>query len=99
MSTSNNHTLFGAQDKLIVSPRFESPAVWSAKEGKKLQTFKGHKGWCRMASLDSSGNSLVTAGMDKTARIWDVKTDTVLHTLKHDGEVSSATFSRTTPKY
>jgi WD40 repeat protein len=93
MSTSNNPTAFSADGKLIVSPRFESPAVWSAEDGKELQEFKGHKGWCRTAVFSPTADRIVTAGSDATARVWDVKRGTVLHTMKHDGEVSSASFS------
>lgn len=93
MSTSNNPTRFSADDKHIVSPRMDSPAVWSAKDGKELQEFKGHKSWCRTAAFNSIGDKIVTAGLDKTARVWDVKTGKVLYTFNHDAEVRSAIFS------
>jgi len=93
MSTSNNPTMFSADGKFIVSPRFDTPAVWAAKDGKLVQEFKGHKGWCRTARLDAPGEHIVTAGQDKTARVWDVKTGETLHTLKHEDEVGFAEFS------
>ncbi len=69
MSTSNNPSVFSTDGKLIVSPRFDSPAIWSAKDGKLTQEFKGHKGWCRTAGFNPSGDRIVTAGQDKTTRV------------------------------
>src|SRR5262249_15606607 len=64
MSTSNNPTHFSADDKFVVSPRMDTPAVWSVKDGKLAQEFKGHKSWCRTARFDPSGERIVTAGLD-----------------------------------
>lgn len=93
MSTSNNPTVFSADGKFILSPRFDTPAVWSAKDGDEVQVFKGHKGWCRAAAFSPSGDRIATAGADKTARVWDVKTGTELFAFKHGSEVRSAVFS------
>ena len=67
--------------------------VWSLADGKLVQEFKGHKSWCRTARFDESASRIVTAGLDKTARVWDVKTGKVLFTLNHTGEVAFAAFS------
>jgi WD40 repeat protein len=94
MSTSNNPSMFSKDGGLIVSPRFNTPAVWSTKDRKLIQEFKGHASWVRTARLDAAGTRIVTAGLDKTARVWSVKTGKELCTLgKHPEEVAYAAFS------
>ncbi|HBY05489.1 TPA: hypothetical protein DEG75_00910, partial [Candidatus Dependentiae bacterium] len=39
------------------------------------------------------GSKIVTASLDNTAKIWDVSTGTLLHTLNHTNWVNTAFFS------
>lgn len=81
-----------------------------AKSGGVLQTLTGHavtEGDCnrstfssyhcagiRALSFSNDGARLVSTSMDRTARIWDVKTGKTLHVLRgHEAPVKSATFS------
>ena len=54
----------------------------------------GHRARIRAASFRSDGQQVLTAGDDKTARIWDAKTGQPLRVLQgHQGEILSAVFS------
>ena len=55
---------------------------------------KGHVGIVWSAAFDPDGARVVTASMDKTARIWNAKTGVLLAVLKGHGEsVDDAVFS------
>jgi WD40 repeat protein len=95
MSTSNNPTSFTADGKQVVSPRLDTPAVWTVGDGKLVQEFKGHKSWVRTARFDPTGKRIVTAGLDKTVRVWDVATGKELFVLP--GHVKEAKFAEFSP--
>jgi hypothetical protein len=58
-----------------------------------LLTLKGHTGPVFSASFSPDGALVVTAGQDKTAKVWDARTGAELLTLKgHTGSVLSASF-------
>ena len=53
-----------------------------------------HDGWVKSASFSPDGKRVVTASLDKTARIWDADTGKpVGEAMKHDDRVISASFS------
>jgi WD40 repeat protein len=57
-------------------------------------SFNGHRGAVTSAVFSQDGGRVVTASKDKTARIWDATTGTVLRELKgHESGVTFATFS------
>ena len=57
------------------------------------KTFHGNKSEIRSASFSSDSRLLLTASHVHTAKIWDVLTGKVLHTLQHQMRVNSASFS------
>ncbi len=52
--------------------------VWDAKSGQKLKELKGHTGPI-MAVAFGAGNQLLTGGIDKIARLWDITKDEPVH--------------------
>jgi WD40 repeat protein len=59
-----------------------------------LLTLKGHTGFVFSASFSPDGSLVVTASLDKTAKVWDAKSGAEVLTLKgHTGSLSSASFS------
>ncbi len=57
-------------------------------------TLKGHTDRVRSASFSPDGSRIVTASVDRTAKVWDAQTGAEVLTLKgHTGVVRSASFS------
>ena len=48
--------------------------IYSAKNGKVLKNFSGHRGKVYKAVYSSDGSKIISTGEDATIRIWDVKT-------------------------
>jgi tRNA A-37 threonylcarbamoyl transferase component Bud32 len=59
-----------------------------------LLTLKGHTTSLTSASFSPDGSRIVTASLDKTAKLWDARNGTEIHTFKgHTDFVYSASFS------
>ena len=43
--------------------------------------------WCGAASFSPDGRTVLTASLDKTARLWDAESGKELHRLTHEGRV------------
>jgi WD40 repeat protein len=69
--------------------------LWDTKTGKLLGVLQGHSDRIPAVAWHPSGNSLVSAGWDTTARIWDIASlqPTILLNT-HSGQVTSLAFSR-----
>jgi WD40 repeat protein len=68
--------------------------VWDAATGQPLTGPLEHQDTVRSAAFSSDGTRVVTASMDKTARVWDAATGKPLTgPLKHQAGVWSAAFS------
>jgi WD40 repeat protein len=72
-----------------------SVRLWRARDGKPLFTpLHGHTGAISSLAFDRTGALLVSGSTDSTARIWNVRTGTLVHALiGHKLAVTSATFS------
>ena len=69
------------------------PAVWRSSEKEWIQCF-GHAGAVRALDFDASGERLVTASADGTARVWNAHTGEPITVLEgHTDEVMDACFS------
>ncbi len=68
--------------------------IWNAKTGALVRTLKGHRDDVLSVVFSNSGDRLLTASYDKTARLWDVATGNELRQyLGHNWWVWSAEFS------
>ncbi|MDM8559021.1 RT0821/Lpp0805 family surface protein [Candidatus Parabeggiatoa sp. HSG14] len=54
---------------------------------------RGHKDFVRSVAFSPDGQTLATSSQDKTARLWQVSSGKLLHTLRHTSSVWSAAFS------
>ena len=65
-----------------------------AASNNSLAELHGHTGWVNSASFSPDGTRIVTASIDKTARVWDATTgESVVELKEHTGWVYSASFS------
>ena len=53
----------------------------------------GHESGVFSAAVSPDGGRLATAAEDRTARIWDLATGTVLHVLEHPGDPEAIDWS------
>jgi WD40 repeat protein len=63
--------------------------VWDAKEGKLVTELKGHTAPV-MAVAFGANNLVLTGGIDKAARLWDVSKDAPIHTFPANKTAVSA---------
>lgn len=60
-----------------------------------MRTFTGHTAEAVASEFSHSNGLLLSASMDKTARVFDIETGLEMHTFfGHDGEVIAAHFHR-----
>jgi len=65
---------------------------------KPVKTFKGHTDEVNAIKWDPSGNLLASCSDDFTAKIWNMKKDTVMHDLnEHEKEIYTIKWSPTGP--
>jgi WD40 repeat protein len=61
---------------------------------RERRRFLGHEGSLHFVSFSPDGGRVVSAAMDKTARIWDVASGEVVRVFRgHEGAVNTAVFS------
>jgi WD40 repeat protein len=68
--------------------------LWDATTGKVLAVLTGHEGDVTAASFSPDGRWLVTASLDRTARVWDANGRSRFVLSGHERAVHAATFSR-----
>ena len=60
----------------------------------ELRRFQGHTDAVTCVAFSPDGSRIVTGGRDRTARLWNVETGTVLRILQgHEDEVLAVAFS------
>lgn len=78
-----------------VSPEALAALVRITEEDRLAGILYGHKGPINFASFSQSGNLMVTASEDNTARLWDLRSGAELAVLSgHSDGVISAIFNR-----
>ena len=53
--------------------------MWDQRTGECVHTFNGHTG--SVMTLQHDSNKIVSGGYDKTCRIWDMRSQKLLHSL------------------
>jgi WD40 repeat protein len=68
--------------------------IFNSADSKPFYTVSmGHKGYVQSAVFSPDGKSIVTASVDKTADLWDLKGKCIATLLGHTNYVNSAVFS------
>ncbi|KAL7278257.1 hypothetical protein ACG7TL_008233 [Trametes sanguinea] len=60
--------------------------LWSVDPPEESSTLSGHHGQVNSVVFSCDG-ALISGSYDKTCKIWDMRTKSLLRTLKHDSEV------------
>ncbi len=74
----------------ITASRDKTICVWNYMNGNLLAQLSGHENWVKDIQLYQQGNFLISAGEDKTLRIWDLnkKKQVFVEQNAHDHFVS-----------
>lgn len=62
--------------------------MWNLATRACLATIPAHRGFVRGVELAHSGNAIITAGDDKTIKLWPISLDALRHGLPEDIQVS-----------
>jgi serine/threonine protein kinase/WD40 repeat protein len=68
--------------------------VYDAKSYRLIRSIPGHNGLCTCGCYSPDGTRLVTGGVDRNLRNWDVLTGDEVLTLASDAVVGEVTFTR-----
>ena len=84
----------GRQARSSDDDRAQRAFVWDAYDGSRLHALSGHRQKVFCVRFFPDGNSVLTAGYDKTVRKWDLETGLELQSVRaHDSTVSHAAIS------
>jgi WD40 repeat protein len=68
--------------------------MWEVSSGREVRRFAGHPGGALGAAFSPDGKTLLTSGVDGTARLWDMQTGQEVHRFTgHGNWVRNAVFS------
>ena len=71
----------------------ETIRLWDIATGSQVQILQGHEYGVWAIRFSPDGHYLVSASLDGTAKVWDLKTGQVRTRLSHDDIVWWASFS------
>lgn len=84
--SSKHSTSLGLSTESILSITYSPQAVFKVKTISRCSsTLSGHSSPILCSSFSPTGSLLITGSGDKTARIWDLETETPLHVLMGHG--------------
>lgn len=87
------------RDYLASGSRDRSVRLWSIANASCLQIFNAHENWVKSVLIHPSGNYIISAGDDRTIRVFDIKANRCLRALEnaHSHFVSSIDMHHTLP--
>ena len=88
--------LGGDETIAVTASRDKTIGVWNYMNGALLVSLSGHENWVKDIQIYETGNFLISAGEDKTLRIWDLakKKQIFIEHGAHDHFVSCLALQR-----
>ncbi|KAL3641507.1 Eukaryotic translation initiation factor 3 subunit I [Castilleja foliolosa] len=80
-------------DLLFSCAKDHDPAVWSADNGERLGTYRGHNGAVWSCDISRDSSMLITGSADQSAKLWNVKSGTPFYTFNFDSPTRSVDFA------
>ncbi|KAI3981336.1 hypothetical protein MKX01_004600 [Papaver californicum] len=80
-------------DLLFSCAKDLTPTLWFADNGERLGTYIGHKGAVQCCDVSRDSKRLITGSADQTAKLWDVKSGSLLFTFRFDSPARSVDFA------
>jgi WD40 repeat protein len=80
-------------DKVFAGALNGTVRVWDTATRAEVMTLTGHTGQLYTIAFNAARDRVVTASVDRTARIWNARTGHLLHVLRHPQGVTAAGFN------
>ncbi|MBL1150691.1 MAG: hypothetical protein HND42_10840 [Armatimonadetes bacterium] len=87
------HAAISPDGLRVVTWSEEDVRVWDATVGDSFVVLRGHTSWVKSACFSPDSERVLTASIDRSARVWDARTGAELQTITDDLFFNRAYFS------
>jgi WD40 repeat protein len=79
--------------QILTASKHGIASIWDSESGKRMKEFKANALQIINARFSPDGHWVLICSADRTARIWDVKSDRSIVLARHEGQCRSAMFN------